>query len=218
MSEPEKPYEVADPDYSPRERGLKRRDLILDAAMEVFLERGFEAASLSEIMARAGGSLATLYRLFGNKEGLFTAVIERRGQSIFGELEIPDADDDVRAFLEALGRRLLDLLLSADVIRLNRLILAEGVRNPRIREIFMEQAPNRMYRFLSGYLEQEIRAGKLASDLDARLAAIQFVEMIRGPFYLRGLLGEAVDQTPEAERDRIVREAVKRFLYGAAQQ
>lgn len=210
MSEPEKPADG----YAPRERGLKRRDLILDAAMALFLERGFEAASLQEIMSRAGGSLATLYRLFGNKEGLFNAVIERKAEAVFGELEIPDVSADMADFLHALGRRLMDLLVSPDVVGMNRLVLSEGARNPKIRAIFMEQAPNRMYRFLAQYLSNQVDAGKLVPDMDTELAAIQFVELIRGAFYMRGLLGEPVNEIPEDERERIVAHAVSVFLYG----
>ena len=218
MTDANKPTGTADPDYSPRERGLKRRDLILDAAMALFLERGFEAASLQEIMSRAGGSLATLYRMFGSKEGLFNAVIERKAQAVFGELEVPDANVDMGEFLHTLGRRLMDLLVSPDVVGMNRLVLSEGARNPRIREIFMEQAPNRMYRFLAEYLSKQAEAGKLVRDMDTELAAVQFVELIRGAFYMRGLLGEPVSEIPDAERDRIVGHAVRVFLYGIVER
>src|SRR3546814_352091 len=55
-----------------------RRLAILDAAEQLFLEKGFERAKLSEVIRRSGGSLATLYALFGNKEGLVGAVVQRR--------------------------------------------------------------------------------------------------------------------------------------------
>src|SRR3546814_10447198 len=55
-----------------------RRLAILDAAEQLFLEKGFERAKLSEGIRRSGGSLATLYALFGNKEGLVGAVVQRR--------------------------------------------------------------------------------------------------------------------------------------------
>ena len=48
-------------------RGEIRAEKFLDAATEVFAEKGYQHARLSEIVARAGGSLATLYRIFGDK-------------------------------------------------------------------------------------------------------------------------------------------------------
>src|SRR3546814_8062127 len=51
---------------------------MLEASEQLCLEKGFERAKLSEVIRRSGGSLATLYALFGNKEGLVGAVVQRR--------------------------------------------------------------------------------------------------------------------------------------------
>src|SRR3546814_14932985 len=59
---------------SPRER---RQSAILDAAESLFLEQGYERTSLAEIVKRSGGSLATLYELFGKKQGLVPAIAAR---------------------------------------------------------------------------------------------------------------------------------------------
>ena len=56
------------------DRGVARKQAFLQAAREVFLEHGYEAASVNEVVRRAGGSLATLYSQYGSKEGLFLAV------------------------------------------------------------------------------------------------------------------------------------------------
>jgi TetR/AcrR family transcriptional repressor of mexJK operon len=210
-----KPVPVAEPGYEPRERGLKRRDLFLDAAMEVFIERGFEAASLQEIVTRAGGSLATLYRLFGNKEGLFHAVIERKAESVFGGVMVPEQTDlSPNELLFMIGSRLLDLVLSRDAIGVHRLMIAEGAKNPQLREIFMGLAPNRAYAFLAEYFSLQIKAGYFR-DCDPKLAAVQFLEMIRGNFYMRSLLGENIKLSKQ-ERKRVVRQAVDIFLHGVS--
>ena len=65
-----------------------RRAAFLDAAQEVFLEQGFEAANMSEIVRRAGGSLATLYAQFGDKEGIFLAMLETRMKEVTATLEV----------------------------------------------------------------------------------------------------------------------------------
>ncbi|HWU69582.1 MAG TPA: helix-turn-helix domain-containing protein, partial [Stenotrophobium sp.] len=52
-------------------RGAARREALLHAAREVFLEKGYVAASVEDVVGRVGGSKATLYSYFGNKEGLF---------------------------------------------------------------------------------------------------------------------------------------------------
>ena len=64
----------------------------LQAAREVFLEQGYEAASVNDVVRRAGGSLATLYAQFGNKEGLFQAVTQDQHER-FTRAMTPDSVD-----------------------------------------------------------------------------------------------------------------------------
>ncbi|MBP8742393.1 MAG: TetR/AcrR family transcriptional regulator, partial [Pseudoxanthomonas sp.] len=54
-----------------------RVEKFLQAAIEVFLEKGYRNARLSDIVARSGGSLATLYQAYGSKKGLAHAIMER---------------------------------------------------------------------------------------------------------------------------------------------
>ena len=62
---------AAKPDLArPNPKREARRDAMLDAALELFLERGYGAISLTDVVKRSGGSLATLYELFGGKLGL----------------------------------------------------------------------------------------------------------------------------------------------------
>ena len=55
-----------------------RRERILDAAENAFADFGFDGASLRHIVLDAGVNLATVYYYFGSKEGLMSAVVERR--------------------------------------------------------------------------------------------------------------------------------------------
>ena len=53
---------------------------MIEAAESLFLEQGYDATSLAAVVKRSGGSLATLYELFGNKQGLLRAIIELRDE------------------------------------------------------------------------------------------------------------------------------------------
>lgn len=207
------PVEVADENYAPRKRGLLRRDRILDAATDVFSQYGYEAASLQEIVSRAGGSLATLYRLFGNKEGLFQAVIERKSTQLLESMDLPHMKgENPHKVLTNVGVHLLNLILSDDVLAVHRLLIAESGRNPRLREIFMSMAPERSQRALADYLQYMVDHGHLQIE-DCAMAAVQFVNMIKGNYYMRRLLGENV-VISEADQRREVEHAVNIFLRG----
>ena len=82
-------------------RGTARRDAMLTAALAVFLEHGYEGASIEEVMRRVGGSKASLYRYFGSKEGLFGDIIEAGCSEFMSGFRVPtQADDDIARMLK----------------------------------------------------------------------------------------------------------------------
>ena len=67
-------------------RGFERHLAFVISATELFLEKGYDAVSLDDIVNHAGGSKASLYKYFGNKDGLFKAICEHRRDIFFKEL------------------------------------------------------------------------------------------------------------------------------------
>ncbi len=59
-------------------RGIERRLALLLSATELFLEKGYDAVSLDDIVNHAGGSKTSIYKYFGNKDDLFTAICDYR--------------------------------------------------------------------------------------------------------------------------------------------
>ena len=59
----------------------RRKRAIVDAARSLFAEQGYERTTLKDIVDRAGGSLATVYKVFGNKDGLLEAVVFEKAAS-----------------------------------------------------------------------------------------------------------------------------------------
>ena len=64
-------------------RGHERRLALLLSATELFLERGYDAVSLDDIVHHAGGSKASIYKYFGSKEGLFKGICDYRRELFF---------------------------------------------------------------------------------------------------------------------------------------
>ena len=78
-------------DVKPNRRGVKSRELVLDAAERVMAEHGFEAASLGRVVEQAGVPLSSVYHYFGSKDGVLLAVMERGARRFFADLPQPDA-------------------------------------------------------------------------------------------------------------------------------
>jgi AcrR family transcriptional regulator len=77
-------------DVTPNRRGMKSRELVLDAAERVMAEHGFEAATLARVVEEAGIPMSSVYHYYGSKDGILLAVMERGAERFFDDLPIPD--------------------------------------------------------------------------------------------------------------------------------
>ena len=166
---------------------------ILAAAQRTFLASGFGAASMDAIAREAGASKATVYAYFTSKEELFGAVVARESERYAEGFTAGELDPgDVEGSLRVIAGRFLHLLLSPDVIAINRIIVGEVARFPVLAEVFWRAGPERVRLQLEGYLGRAAEAGALAFD-DVRLAAGQFASLVRGEIHFRALLGLDAD-------------------------
>ena len=105
-----------------RKRGIARVAKLLDAGAAVFAEQGYKAATMTEIAARAGAPIGSLYQFFPNKDVLADALIARYAEHVEAAL------DRIRAEARALdGTQLADRLL--DVLVTDR--AQSGAEPPR---------------------------------------------------------------------------------------
>lgn len=204
--------EAADPEPL-SERARARREAILEAGRELFLAEGYAATSLSEVVKRSGGSLATLYELFGSKRGLFEAILVDYSGRVMEPFATDDLETDPERGLAEVARRYLETTLDPKIVAWWRTMLAEASRVPELREIFLGCDGGPMQRAIAAYLERLRRRGLLELD-DPSHAAGQFLELVRGALHRRALVGDESIEPRELERQ--VRRAVRLFLYGCA--
>nr|WP_295105678.1 TetR/AcrR family transcriptional regulator [uncultured Caulobacter sp.] len=199
-------------DTKPRLDRDARREAILDIAAEVFLEEGFDAASMSSIAAKVGGSKSTLYNYFKSKEDIFQAHVERycnwQGQEMFALLD--GEGDDVRAALTRLGRRYVTNVMSDRNMRHFRLIAAASERSPDIGRAFYEAGPLRGARLLAGFLARMKLEGRIDVP-DPIAAGHQFIGLCQNRMLKARLVNYIDAPTPE-EVDAEVETAVRTFM------
>lgn len=189
-----------------------RREAILDVAAEVFLEEGFDAASMSTIATKVGGSKSTLYNYFKSKEEIFQAHIERycgwQGAEMFQLLD--DEVDDVRAALTRLGRRYVTNVMSDRNMRHFRLIATAAERSPDLGRTFYEAGPLRGARLLGGFLARMKLEGRI-DVADPIAAGHQFIGLCQNRMLKARLVNYIGQPTPE-EVDTEVDAAVSTFM------
>ncbi len=193
-----------------RDETLRQRLLI--AATQVFLERGFSAASVDEMASRAKASKITFYNHFGNKEKLFEAVILRQTQKILAEFSIPLGAEprSLREMLETAAQRILQILMAQENVRFLRVLHAEAERFPRFGEVFEESGPLQGQRLIASQLAKQMAKGALKKS-DPLLAAQHFLSLTVGEVSRRVLLGLRPSPT-KAEIKRSIESAVDVFL------
>ena len=77
-------------EVTPNRRGLKSRELVLDAAERVMAEHGFEAATLARVVEESGVPMSSVYHYYGSKDGMLLAVMERGAERFFADLASSD--------------------------------------------------------------------------------------------------------------------------------
>lgn len=171
-----------------RVKSEARRNGIVEAAMAVFLEKGFEAASMSDIAARAGGSKATLYSYFASKEELYVEVMDGRCSELFerafGSLTF---DGDLRSTLLTFACSLYAVLLTPDMLAVRRNILAQAGRSD-IGRLFYERGPKQGLMRLADFIGQQMAAGRLRR-ADPWQTTLQLMALLDSDLTLRALLG-----------------------------
>ena len=122
----------------------ERRQAIIDAAITVFREQGFERASMANISTRVGGSKATLYSYFKSKEELFAAAmteaLDQQVQPIIERLAL--LDKDPVSLLREFGVAYLKLLCLPDSLAITRTAVGEG-SNGSLGALLYQSGPKR---------------------------------------------------------------------------
>ena len=191
-------------------RAEKRHTAILDAALKLFLEKGYAAVSMDDIIRASGGSKATLYKQFGNKEGILAAVVDQLAKQMLEGIPLPELSGPVPTqTLRRFGLHLSSLALSDLAIRQHRLAVSSAIVYPEAARVWFEAGPNRVLKGLADYLAKETKAGRLKIKDPAR-AAHMFGGMILFYHNMRLLIG--LPRPSPAEAKAIVNEAVDLFV------
>ncbi len=102
-----------------------RKCAIERAAFELLEENGFAGTSMLSIAKRAKASNETLYRWYGDKQGLYRSLIEANAEKVRKTLKQGINGDQPLETLDTFGRELLAMLTSDEAIALNRAAAAD---------------------------------------------------------------------------------------------
>ncbi len=193
------------------EDSSKRRQ-ILDGARKVFLDLGFDGASMGEIARAAGVSKGTLYVYFADKNRLFEAIVEEealeQGKVTFNF----DLGREVTATLTEFGQAYIAMICRPGGGSAIRTVMAIAERMPEVGRRYYKHVLDQSINRLATYLDARMKLKELAIP-DCHLAASQFMLMCQASLFLPFIFQAA--PAPSAERiAEVVGSATRMFLAG----
>jgi TetR/AcrR family transcriptional regulator, mexJK operon transcriptional repressor len=157
----------------------RRHDELLDGALDLFLDRGFEQATIDAIAASVGMSKRTVYARYANKAQLFKAAVQRSIERLIVPQATLQALDtgDFAATLAAVARMRVAQVMTPAGLKQQRIINSESYRFPEIFTMAYEQNTRPVIEFLASLLRRETASGTL-SVRDPDQAALVFLSMV----------------------------------------
>ena len=193
---------------------LKRKELI-EHATEMFMEMGYEKASMNNLVKRSGSSKSTIYKHFRSRQALFIAVIDEKLRDHLAPIENLDLTTlSIEEGLKLIGRTGIKVITSKDHINLCRIIYAEAERIPYVGKVYYEHGPKRGLGGVAKYLKLMVEKGKIKC-ANTELAAQYFWGMIlHKPMLERycGIKGPLTNREQKNYIDEVVDSFISSFI------
>ncbi len=152
-----------------------KRRKILEVATNLFLKEGYGAASMSELLRLVRGSKTTIYTHFGDKAGLFTAIVdELLNETVAFTDPLNLSALSVHDALLEIAQQHLKVVLSDRYISLIRIVAAEVGRFPELGKAFYDHGPGRSYLNFKAFLDERVARGELNVEDTSRATDLFF--------------------------------------------
>jgi TetR/AcrR family transcriptional regulator, mexJK operon transcriptional repressor len=196
-----------------REQAQRRHDELLDSALDLFLDMGYQQATIDAIAASVGMTKRTVYARYADKQALFKATVQRAIERMIVTQESLKAlqSADLEATLVAVARVRVARTMTSTGLKLQRIIDTESYRFPEIFNMAYEQGTRPVVEFLAALLRQETAAGRLAVSNPIVAARVFLSMVVSGPVRII----TSGNRLSHREIEERLQFAVRLFLDGA---
>lgn len=187
-----------------------KAEQILRAAVPEFLANGYTRTSMDRVAKVAGVSKQTLYSHFSDKEGLFTALVQRIAVEKFQLVWSKPLQGEPDCVLRDLAHRILtDNIDDAEYLRFCRLIVAESEVRPDLAQIFLKNLVQPAVAVLSQYLEERAELQIRDPEAIARIFVGSLIHwlMVQEVLHGKEIMPLSAERTIESLIDLIVRKS-----------
>jgi len=184
-----------------RDQQEQRHEELLNVALDIFLERGFEQTTMVDIATAVGMSKRTVYARYDDKAALFKAAVHRAIEryTIPREALEAVATDDLEETLAAVARLRAANAATPNSIRLQRILSAQSYRFPELSHVAFEEGAGPGITFLCDLFARHEARGEISVPQPAR-AASAFLSLALGGTARALVTGNSVHQDEVEER------------------
>ena len=197
-----------------REQQEQRHEELLNVALDIFLEKGFDQTTMEEIAIRVGMSKRTVYARYEDKARLFRAAVHRAIE----RYTVPRADvealatDDLRETLAAIARQRIANVARPVATKLQRILTAQSYRFPELFHAAFDEGAGPTISFLKDLFIRYSESGEIHVT-DPRRAAVAFLSLVVGGPARTIVSGNKIERQ---EIEDHIRFAVALFLKGVS--
>lgn len=154
-------------DKKRRRRKDARPDEIIDAALEVFAEKGFSATSMANIAARADIARSTIYLYFDDKEALILSAFQDRFRNVVQHIATRAAVDDapIEEILRHLFEGIAAQILKPDTLVMFKILLTEGNQFPDLMRRYHATVLQSLRQTLKQILANGVTRGEIRPEI-----------------------------------------------------
>lgn len=194
-------------------RGHERRLSLLMSATELFLTHGYDAVSLDDIVQHAGGSKTSIYKYFGNKEGLFVAICDYHREQFFKGICVSydPSQDNLKDYLVYTLVNCYRHIHDPNHVKFMRLVIEQSQRSSELAIYLHEKGPKFIQCTIANALLRAEQQGKIycPSPLSS---AMMYFGILRN-YEWQMIMGLDIHES-EQEVNNYIEYCVERFLEG----
>jgi AcrR family transcriptional regulator len=193
------------------EQAARLDQAVREAALEMFLEHGYEGTSMDAIAAAAGTTKASLYARYPSKDEIFSTVLNWAANR--QDWPVPDGDapdlDDLEAALTSIAEASLSRALHPSLVQLSRIAISQAARFPELARSTLGAGAWQRRGVVVRLLEHHAAQGTIVITDDPEILAEDFLAMASGMPARLASLGVLREPEDQANRTRI---AVQLFV------
>mgnify|MGYP001951302007 CR=1 FL=1 len=191
------------------QQSAARRAGIEAAAYDVLLEKGYKSASMLAVARRAKASNETMYRWYGDKAGLFKALVEANAADVKAQLTSLASDDPIET-LAAAAPILLSMVTGERAVALNRAAAANVAEGGELGAAIAQSGRNDIAPIIGKVIARAMDTGAIGR-ADPAAAAEMFIRLLIGDLQIRRVIGVVPPLNPQEVETRAA-QAMRLFL------